>query len=92
MLVVKIELHNANTGRVSEVGRLIIANDETSDSEQVGNYRVCLARDGVTDNRAVWGRPAREGRVLDYPRLDEPVFELVARALAAIGFGKHGKA
>jgi hypothetical protein len=37
MIVVKIELHSAITGRVSRLGEIVIANDGTGTANQ-GNY------------------------------------------------------
>lgn len=84
MLVVKVELHNANTGEVSEIGRAVIANDDTGTS-RAGNYDV-KQRDGEPSNAAIWTQPDREGRVEGHPRA-EPVWSLVAKALKSVGFG-----
>jgi hypothetical protein len=85
MLVVTINLHSAITGEVSELGRMIIANDGSGDSE-VGNYDVRLARKGVTDNRKIYHTPLREGRVLRHFRGKQPVWNLVKKALDSLGF------
>ncbi len=82
MLVVKVELHSALTGLVTEIGRAYIANDGTG-SDESGNYKVAVCRKGST--RKPWGEdavaPTREGRVDGYPRLSYPVWRLVCRAL-----------
>lgn len=85
MLVVKVELHNANTGEVSEIGRVVIANDDTG-TLRTGNYDV-KQRDGEPNNAAIWTQPDREGRVEGHSRLTEPVWSLVAKALKSVGFG-----
>lgn len=87
MIVVRVELHSANTGEVSEIGRMIIANDGTGDRDQ-GNYIVKLGRKGTTLNGAIWAKPHREGEVKDYARNAYSVWELVARALKSVRFGK----
>lgn len=43
MIVVKVELHSAITGKVSEIGRMEICNTGEGTSE-VGEYSVCLMR------------------------------------------------
>jgi hypothetical protein len=77
MLVVKIELHNANTGEISEIGRMTIAN--VGGTVGRGDYEVRLAPDSFC------GDPSRSGSVKNYPRIGSPVWLLVARALAAVG-------
>lgn len=90
MLVVTLELHNANTGKVSELGRVIVANDGTG-SELVGNYEV---RAGAGTNpiresatRWVWHHPRLLGRVEGHDRRSD-AWDLIAKALAALGYGK----
>lgn len=86
MLVVKVELHSAITGAVSELGRLIISNDGKSMARSVGNYDVRLGRKGAAENHAILTKPQRQGRVEGHARLSAPVWSLVAKALASIGF------
>lgn len=81
MIVVKIELHSANTGEVTELGRAIIAN--VGGTRSSGNYDVRVARKGTTDLKSVWGSPARTGSVTQYPRLTYNVWRLVSRAIRA---------
>lgn len=83
MLVLKLELHNANNGRVHEIGRVVIANDD-SGTDLIGNYDV-KQRDGEPNNAAIWSKPHREGRVDGYPRSNN-AWSLAARAIAVLGF------
>lgn len=85
MLVVKVELHSATTGRVTEIGRVIIANDDTG-TDALGNYDVKQAREGDQDNSSVWHGPEQAARVLAHRR-SRHVWELVSRSLQALGFG-----
>lgn len=87
MLVVKVELHSAITGEVTELGRMIIANDGSGDG-QTGNYTVRLGRKGQTDDRQVYTKPQRTGEVKGHRRLALSVWNLVGKALHAV---KHGK-
>lgn len=79
MIVVKIELHSAVTGRMSEIGRLLIMNTGTG-SRRAGNYLVQVLRKGSP------GRVQRSGRVESHPRLSASVWMLVRKALEATGF------
>lgn len=88
MLVVKVELHSAITGEVTEIGRMLIANDGTSRDPDRGDYNVKVGRRGVTDDRKIWMKPHRTGKVLNYPRLAYSVWVLVARALQSVKFLK----
>lgn len=58
MLVVKVELHHAVTGDVTELGEMRIVNDGTGDVV-LGNY----------DVRTEWGGDAWTARVERYPRI-----------------------
>ena len=73
MIVVKVELHSAVTGIVSEIGRTILVNDGTGTRSR-GNYHVAVMRKGSRQT-------LRNGRVEDYPRLSYNVWRLVSRAL-----------
>lgn len=84
MIVVKVELHSARTGEISELGRMIIANDGTGTGKR-GNYNVKVGRKGQTD-RELWHKPQRTGEVKDYPRLSLNIWHLVVRALLAAGY------
>lgn len=77
MIVVKIELHNANTGVVSEIGRMTVCN--IGGSNRLGTYSVDVEPD------TFYGAPRLTGKFSDYPRLAKPVWSLVAHALAAVG-------
>ena len=84
MLVVKIELHSAVTGKVDEIGRMYIANDGTGTAAR-GSYDAAICRKGTTSppNTFSGGRldPVRIGRVENYPRLSYNVWRLVLRSL-----------
>lgn len=79
MLIVKIELHSAVTGEVSEIAHMRIINDGTG-TRDLGNYDVELM-EGRKDGRRV----AMKSRVEGYPRLPYTVWELVRRALGGRG-------
>ncbi len=80
MIIVKIELHSARTGKVSEIGRMHITNNGHG-TQKRGDYDIEIMRRGTTD------KVQRKGMVRDYPRASYTVWELVRRALVA-GLGK----
>lgn len=84
MIVLKLELHSAVTGKVTEIGRTIIANDGNGSASR-GNYICKVGRkqpDGTEyQNSKIWKDPLRIGTVEDYPRLSYNVWRLVIRAL-----------
>lgn len=87
MIVVRIELHSANTGEVTEIGVMRIAN--VGGNHKHGDYEVRVQRrneralPGPADFEG-WEAPlTRRGHVLHYPRLSYNVWRLVARALRA---------
>lgn len=81
MIVVKVELHSAVTGRVTEIGRTYIHN--VGGTPKRGNYSARVCRRGQFDARKTLhdGVFTREGSVQDYPRLSYNVWRLVLRAL-----------
>lgn len=83
MIVVKVELHSAVTGKVTEIGRTIIAN--VGGTLERGEYDVSVARKPMPgkpfSNRDTRDKPMRRGQVHDYPRLSYNVWRLVIRAL-----------
>jgi hypothetical protein len=100
MIVVKIELHSAITRKITEIGRMYIANDGAGTPTR-GDYRVAVCRrnsDEVPAELLDYPRPrmpkaARFGVVRDYPRLSYNVWRLIARAtLAAFPEEKIAKA
>lgn len=78
MIVVKVELHSAVTGQITEIGRLTIANDGTSLDKKKGNYNIKLMKRGTGDN------VLKEGRVEEHPRLSQSIWKLVKKALKAV--------
>jgi len=78
MIIVKVELHSAVTGKVTELGRLHITNDGTG-TETRGNYDVeRMAR--ITAKRQVLAH----GRVTNWPRKSASIWRLLRRALDAV--------
>jgi hypothetical protein len=90
MLVVVLEYHDANQGgKVTELGRVLIANDATGTPE-LGNYVVRAGGEPFSGfdafrNEKVWRRPQQIAEVRGHAR-NLPAWQLVARALHALGF------
>lgn len=96
MLVVKVQLHSAVTGQVSDIACMVISNDGTGDSD-IGNYDARIIRkpgrtqswpDKIGDTLFGNAKPTRVARVLKYARQRRPVWDLVALALKNAGYGK----
>lgn len=88
MIVVRIELHSAVTGRVKEIGRMYIGLDQVHQDGKRGDYdvKVLRRRDqliGALPLLRDWNvaKVMRGGRVENYPRKSYNVWRLVARAL-----------
>lgn len=88
MIVVRVELHSAISGQVSELARMNIANTGTGSATK-GDYR-CETLRGRSRADLDKGVQQRAGNVLNYPRLSIHVWHLVARALNNMGYA--GKA
>lgn len=84
MIVVTVHLASAVKGEVTELARLYI--DNIGGSQQLGDYRVRTLR-GRSSKAFARTVIQREGKVLRHPRLREHVWNLVAKALAATGYG-----
>ncbi len=86
MIVVRLELHSALTGKVTEIGVTRIANIGGSKERSDYEARVQRRKDRPMGTTADWcgwekNQPARVGYVRDYPRHSYNVWGLVIRAL-----------
>jgi hypothetical protein len=89
MIVVRVELWSAVTGRKVELARMHICNDgeTTLDNPRRGAYvgESFIGRSTeALDERKV----SKRGRVGNWPRLDFHVWNLVARMLEDMGYDK----
>lgn len=73
MIIVRVELHSAISGEITEIGRMSITNDGTG-TQSKGNYVIKLFRKGFKS-------VLKQGTVLDHPRLSTSVWTLVYKAL-----------
>lgn len=83
MIVVRVELHSAITGKVTEIARMDIANEGGNQTRGDYGVYVMRGRDKETlAKRAV----QRTGKVLNHARDAEHVWSLVHKALHATGY------
>lgn len=86
MIIVKVELHSAITGRITELARMRIANDGTEANPRKGNYDAVTFRG--RDSRALdAGSVQRHAHVHDWPRQQLHVWNLVQACLTLMGYG-----
>lgn len=83
MIIVRVELHSAITGKVTEIARMGIANVGGSSSH--GDYAVETYRGRSAADLARRVKQ-RAGAVKNYPRRAIHVWHLVARALVAMNY------
>lgn len=94
MIVVRVELASAiSRSRDCDLGTMIIDNVGCSADGKVGDYRAriypkgALAKHGGDPRQLVtFAKPHRVGSVTGHKRLAEPVHNLVAKALASMGY------
>lgn len=84
MIVVKVELHSAITGEITEIAMMEIAN--IGGSNTIGNYDCCTLR-GRSAQAFTQRQVQRKAKVLGHPRLSQHVWNLVAKSLKAMGYG-----
>lgn len=87
MIIVRVELHSAVTGKTTELARMEIRNSGYSNDPNIGDYSVRTLR-GRSKEDLDRRTPQRSGHVYDYPRLAVHVWNLVARALKEMGYNK----
>lgn len=87
MIVVRVELHSAVTGKVSELARMHICN--IGGTATKGDYS-CTTLRGRSKADLDRRTPQRNGFVRKYPRLAVHVWHLVARSLVAMGYAGKG--
>lgn len=90
MIVVKVELWSAVTGKTTELARMTLDNQGVSEDMKVGDYRARTfrGRSAKALTRAmVEGHVTRESKVIGHRRLDLHIWHLVAKALKNMGYG-----
>jgi len=88
MLVISIKLHSAITGKISTLEEMVIFNDETGTGDN-GNYTALLHPEEINFEKGVFDGVSRETQIKNHPRLDAPVWNLLAKALKGFGYDKE---
>lgn len=90
MIVVKVELWSAIDGQKTELARMVI--DNIGGTHTRANYRtrtlIGRTREALDRALQIPMRVQRESRVIGHPRLKEHVWNLVAKGLLNMGYGK----
>ena len=93
MIIIRVELWSARNGEKTELARMVI--DNIGGTDQRRDYRVRTLRGRSVEalNRSLRSMAAgsgvqREGKVLGHASPREHVWNLVAKALASMGYGK----
>ena len=83
MIIIKVELHSAITGKITELARMQVAN--VGGTMARGDYhgKTFRGRDKDALNKNVTNK---FGVVTNYPREQLHVWNLVARMLSAMGY------
>lgn len=86
MLIVKIELHSAVTGEISEIARMRLYNDGHGTGRRGGYVgEVFRGRSFEALDKATIHK---RGEIKNWPRLDRHVWNLVAAMLENMDYGK----
>ena len=88
MIIVRIELHSARTGEISEIGRMYICNDGTG-TQGRRNYdayvcrrgQLVMPREAFATGNTDAPRAQRTGRVNSFPSKSYNVWRLISRAV-----------
>lgn len=75
MIIIKIELLSARTGKTTELGRMHISNDGTSDDPKKGNYNIELMRKGTLN------KVLKKTRIDNWAKESYSVWKLLQKAL-----------
>jgi hypothetical protein len=89
MIVVRVELHSAITGIVTEIARCDIWNVASGDRD-LGDYD-CASYIGRSRTALGKRKTNRTGTVRGHARLRDHVLNLVAKALASMNYGKKSR-
>lgn len=84
MIVVKVELHSAITGKITTLGQAVIANDGKHGANSLGNYDMSVANKRTAqagDLQKTIEKAARRGRITNFPRKSYSIWRMVTRLL-----------
>jgi hypothetical protein len=91
MIVVKVELWSAVDGSRQELARMMINNVGGGGDKRSYETRTYRGRSEKALHRAMLNdTTTRRGKVKDHPALSQHIWNLVAKALKGMGYGKEG--
>lgn len=89
MIVIRVELHSAVTRKVTELARMHICNIGGTKSRRDYSGQTFTGRDRDTLDRSVAnGTVTRSGEVMNHKSEAQHVWNLVAKMLNNLGYGK----
>jgi len=93
VIVVRVELHSAQTKEITPLHTIVIDNVGVYDEGRKADYRARTWKRGVELldirlNSDLRDSPIREGLVDRHPRKSKPVLNLVYKALVALGYNQ----
>jgi hypothetical protein len=93
MIVVRVELWSAISGKTTELARMMIDNDGTHENHRRGNYngRTYKGRSQDILHKAMlnMGPVSHVGRVENHARLQEHIWVLVTKMLISMGYNAN---
>ena len=82
MIVIRVELWSARTGKKRAIGLGIIANRGTTAGQTRGDYEMYIARKGQWDVTKIMEEPLRRASVKSWPKGSYSVWRLVLKLLS----------
>jgi hypothetical protein len=89
MIIVRVELHSAVTGRVTELARMMIHNVGVNDTGTMGDYEGIIYT-GRSKEQLDLGRQLRSAPLLKHARQQLHVWNLVSKMLVSLGYKTQG--
>lgn len=86
MIVVRVELHSAVTRKVIELARMHISNTGGNPNPRKGDYIAQVLR-GRSTEQLDRGTVLRMAQILNHPRKQQHVWNLVAKVLSTMRYG-----
>lgn len=85
MIIIKVELHSAINGSITELARMKICNDGQSENPNFGNY-IAQTFIGRSTEQLSKEREAKHITIQHWPRQRLHVWNLVCKALRQMGY------
>lgn len=82
MIIIRVEVHSAKTGEITEIARMKVVNTGTSKSLKLGDY------EGYVFRKPTFSHRVRKGSVKGHRRQDLPVWNLIGKMLKSMGYVK----